>query len=106
MRALITAAAIGLTSSAASADFYTGLDLHNTLSGPAYQQATAVEYIKGNMDALGGFNYCPPPGAKGPQAGLMLRNFLRDHPEHLDLPAAPIIVHVLSAAWPCKKKGT
>jgi len=65
-------------------------------------------WILGFMQGLqwganGGGLVCVPDNVTYAQGGLVIQKYLRDHPEHLHLPASGIAYGALSQAFPCPK---
>ena len=46
---------------------------------------------------------CVPDGVTKAQTVLVVRKYLKDHPEDLHLDASYLVIKAIQAAWPCKK---
>jgi formylglycine-generating enzyme required for sulfatase activity len=87
----------------AHAEFYNGrklardLDAWSTPAGQAnaktmYQSGVGIGYLYGICDALQAEDKTPlPAGVLGDQLAVAVRDYLREHPDQLDLPAARLV---------------
>jgi len=59
-------------------------------------------YVEGVIDEGWSPAPCIPEGTDRKQIFQVVRKYLKDHPEQLDLRAATIIQKAVNEAWPCK----
>jgi hypothetical protein len=98
-----------LVSGSASAYMVTGNKLHDEMQKPSTDNmawAFTRGFVAGVHDVQSEVKICSPSSANLGQMADMVKNYLENHPAIRHLPAEAIILHVLSTAWPCAKKGT
>lgn len=103
----LAAFTLAFVSFSAQADFFTGNDLYRRLSSDSpIERMVGLGYVIGVYDVGTSVNHCPPSNITTGQIFDMAHGFLRDKPVIRDKPAEMIVNVLLSAAWPCPKRGT
>jgi Rap1a immunity proteins len=69
--------------------------------GDAYSGGECLGYIHGINDALANGLVCVTPGVTVGEEVKSVRQFLKQHPAQLQLPAADLVLEALSKAYPC-----
>jgi len=108
LRSTVALVAVLLTGSA-SAYMVTGNKLHEEMQKPSNDNmawAFTRGFVAGTFDAYSEVKICAPSSASLGQMADMVKNYLEANPAIRHLAAEAIILHVLSTAWPCSKKGT
>ena len=65
---------------------------------------TFMGYVTGVNDALQGMILCTPPGVKIHELVVVVKKYVRQHPEMLKRPASHSVIEAISQAYPCKPK--
>lgn len=106
-----------LTAPAAAAGFHDGGRLKEwadaydrTLTGEKprstdnQEVSTFMGYLAGVNDALSGTLLCTPSGVKIHQLVVIVKKYVREHPEMQNRPASHSVIDALSRAFPCKPR--
>ncbi len=93
-------------SSAARAEFLTGNELLNHMTGNVTNQMMAMGYVMGIYDVGTGVKHCPSNGVTAGQVNDMVKVKLQQFPELRNNSADMFVTIALSNTWPCKKGGS
>jgi hypothetical protein len=105
MKHIITALAL-VASTTASAEFFTGNDLHERIqSSEPTKQIMALGYIAGVADLGQNDTHCTPTGASLGQLRDIVKQSLVDYPSLRHMDASLLVASALMQTWPCEKKG-
>ena len=98
---------IGLVfvASCAQAQFKTGNKLLQQFGGEFGEQMNAIGYVTGVADTLQGAVVCAPQTVNAGQLVDMTKLYLEKSPAQRHRPADMLIHDMLTAMWPCAKKG-
>ena len=104
MKKLIAIAA--LTCGTAQAEFFTGNELLSKINSEGVvDRMIGLGYVMGVHDAGSGVTHCQPDTVTAGQVRDMVKNHLEASASLRHLPADAHVRYILTAAWPCKKKG-
>ena len=66
----------------------------------SYPDGVFDGYVTGVTETI--TNLCIPDGVATGQIMVVVRKYLKDHPEELHLSAATLVIEAIHTAWPCK----
>jgi hypothetical protein len=66
----------------------------------SYPDGVFDGYVTGVTETI--TTLCIPDGVATGQIMVVVRKYLKDHPERLHLPAAALVIEAIHTAWPCK----
>jgi hypothetical protein len=101
MKKLILATA--LLAGSAHAEFMTGNDLLDKLTGTTTDQVLGLGYILGVFDASRGTYICPPGQITAGQTRDIVKGYLERTPQQRHNTGDLLVVVALGQVWPCKK---
>jgi hypothetical protein len=67
----------------------------------SYPDGVFDGYVTGILEGTS-TKLCIPDGVATGQAMVVVRKYLKDHPEELHLSAATLVIEAIHTAWPCK----
>ena len=103
----VAALAVAFVSASASAQMISGNKLHEDMQKDTGSPwAFTRGYVAGVHDAHSNLSICAPASATLGQMGDMVKTYLENNAAVRHLAADAIVLHVLSRAWPCAKKGS
>jgi hypothetical protein len=101
-----TILALALICGNAQAEFYTGNDLLQRIDSESHgEKMLALGYVIGVFDVGQSVLHCSPSNVTAGQVRDMTASYLRNFPAKRNKTAESLINEVLTAAWPCPKKG-
>ncbi len=95
---------LSLVTPAAHAEFFSGNDLYERLTGDAYAKSLAMGYVVGVHDATRGVMHCSSTEATSGQVRDMVIRRLVERPEQRHLGADVLVTMTMRDTWPCPKK--
>lgn len=102
-------AAIALTlmsALTARAEFMSGNDLLDKLTGTTTDQVLGLGYVLGVFDSRRGVDICPPGQITAGQTRDIVKGYLDRNPQHRHHTGDLLTVVALGTVWPCAKKGS
>ncbi len=97
---------LSLVTAAAHAEFFSGNDLYERLTGDAYAKSLAMGYVMGVHDATRSIIHCSSTEATSGQVRDMVMRRLVERPEQRHLAADVLVSMTMKDTWPCPKKDS
>lgn len=105
MKKFLTILALGPWCVVGHAEFKDGNRLLMEMTGNNMQQMAAIGYVAGAADAYLNVTHCMPGTVTLGQVHDMTKQYLEANPSQRHYSADSLVNAVLTATWPCARKG-
>lgn len=105
MRKLLIGLVVGAACAGAQAEFKDGNKMLSQMNGDFGDRMLIMGYVTGVIDALSSVTICAPANLTAGQSVDMVKMYLENNPAIRHFSGDAIINKVMSAMWPCQKKG-